>query len=111
MNFQIIHNCILIAGFSYFAFIPFDKKHLRARWAKSVFVICAIVGIAKGAVGLAWDLGWFALGSESGRQLNNSFLLTDGLLLGFIFSLILSGELTGTKQSAKQPSDTTMDSK
>jgi hypothetical protein len=105
-GFDIMHtitiiDCILIVGFGCLVFIPFDKKRVRARWAKSVFVICAILGIAKGVVGLVWDTEWFVLGNEAGRR---HFYLS-GLLLGFLFSLILSGQLKGTEVEAKKSSN------
>jgi hypothetical protein len=83
----------------FFGFVPFDKKRIRAGWAKAAFVIIAVIGIARGVVSLAWDLGWFALGSVSSSRLD-AFLyhFVDGLLLGFILSLILSGQLSGTKR-------------
>ena len=76
-----------------------DRTRNRAPWAKKVVAICAVVGITKGLVGLAWDLGWFTLGSEAARRLDSYVYLVGGLLLGFIFSLILSGQLLGSRRS------------
>jgi len=98
MNIPIVTDYVIIAGFAYLAFIPFDKKHIRARWAKSVFAICAVVGITKGVVDLAWHLKWFVFGSEGNRRLEDCLFGASGLLLGFLFSLILSGQLKGTKR-------------
>jgi len=90
--------CILIAGCVYLAFIPFDKKRVRARWAKSVFAICAVAGITIGMFGLASVMGWFM----AGRLLQSYLDMVGGLFLGFIFSLIFSGQLSGIKRETKQ---------
>ena len=108
-NTKILIDCLLIAGFCCFAYAPFEKKRIRARWAKSIFAISAIIGIAKGVFGLARDSGWLVLGSETGRRLEGWLGMVSGLLLGFIFSLILSGQLSGTKRVVKEP-DTLQDS-
>jgi len=99
MNINIVIDCIFIGGFLFYAFVPFDKKRIRARWAKAVFLVSAVIGIAKGVVGLAWDMGWFALGTEASRRLDAWLYMAGGLLLGFIFSLIFSGQLVGMKKS------------
>ena len=77
-------NCIIIAGLAYLSFF-------RARRAKLVFVICAIIGIAVGVVGLAWDFGWFVLGSEASRRLDYFISFGRGLALGSLLTHIFSG--------------------
>ncbi len=98
MNPRIVIDFIIIAGCAILGFAPFDKKRIRARWAKLAFGIIAVIGIAKGVVMLARDLSWFTLGSEAGRLLDATLYEVGGVILGFLFSLILSGELTGTKR-------------
>jgi len=99
MNTNIIINCVFIAGFALLAFAPFSRKRIRARWANSTFAICAVVGVAKGLVGLAWHSGWLVLGSEASRRVDAFLYMAGGLLLGFIFSLIFSGQLGGSKRT------------
>jgi hypothetical protein len=98
MKTSMILDSIQIIGFAILLFAPFDKKRVRARWANMVFILGSIIGIAKGTIGLAWDLGWFALGSEASGRLDRYLAMIGGLLLGFLFSLIFSGQLTGKKQ-------------
>jgi hypothetical protein len=98
MNSNIIDNCIIIACCAILGFVPFDKKRTRAGWAKLAFGIIAIIGIAKGVVRLAWDLGWFTLSGEASRRLDGGLYMVSGVILGFLFSLILSGQLTGKKR-------------
>ena len=98
MNIPVALDCIFIAGFALYCLAPFEKKRIRARWAKLVFIVCSVLGIAKGVVGLAWDLNWFSLGSDASRLLDSSRSMVSGLLLGFIFSLIFSGQLLGKKR-------------
>ena len=102
MKASIAIDCIFIAGFTYYGFVPFDKKRMRAGWAKLVFLISAFIGVAKGAIGLAWDMGWFALDVKANWLLNSLLYGDSGLLLGLILALILSGQLSGTKRVVQE---------
>jgi hypothetical protein len=48
--------------------------------------------------GLASVMGWFM----AGRLLQSYLDMVGGLFLGFIFSLIFSGQLSGIKRETKQ---------
>ncbi len=98
MTIHSICNYLIIAGSIAFGLIPLDKKRIRAPWANRVFIITAIIGVAEGSVELAWDVDWFSLSSGGSRLLEAVLQTVGGLVLGFIFSLILSGQLCGTKQ-------------
>jgi len=98
MNYSVINDCIIIAGCAILGFGAFDKKGIRAGWAKLAFGIIAVIGIADGVVKLSWDLGWLTLGSKAGRVLDDYLYMVGGVIVGFLFSLILSGQLTGTKR-------------
>ena len=98
MNFGIAIDCIIIAGCAILGFVPFDKKRIRVGWAKLAFGIISVIGVARGAIELAWDLGWFTLGNAAGRLLDYFLYMASGVILGFLFSLILSGQLSGTKR-------------
>jgi hypothetical protein len=98
MNSGIVIDCIIIAGCASLGFMPFDKKRIRVGWAKLAFGIIAVIGIVRGVIELAWDLGWFTLGGDAGRRLDDYLYMVSGVILGFLFSLILSGQLTGKKR-------------
>jgi hypothetical protein len=98
MNSGIVIDCIIIACCAILGFVPFDKKRIRAGWAKSAFGIIAVIGIAKGGVRLAWDLGWFTLGGKASHRLDSGLYMVGGVILGFLFSLIFSGQLSGKKR-------------
>ena len=98
MSVRILFDFLLIVGFAAYGLVPFTNKRIRAPWAKKVFIVSSVVGVARGAVGLAWDLGWLRLGAEEGVPLDNFLSMIGGLLLGFIFSLIFSGQLVGRRQ-------------
>jgi len=98
MDSSIIVDCIIIAGCAISGFVPFDKRRIRVRWAKLAFGIIAVIGIAVGVMRLAWDLGWFTLCSASGRLLDYFLYVGNGVILCFLFLLILSGQLSGTKR-------------
>jgi len=57
LNSGIIVDCIIIIGCAALGFVPFDKKRVRAGWAKLTYGFIAVLGIAHGAVRLAWDFG------------------------------------------------------
>jgi hypothetical protein len=92
MNSGIIVDCIIITGCATLGFVPFDKKRVRAGWAKLTYGIIAVLGIAHGAVRLAWDFGWFTLGTVGSYRLDATLYQVNGVILGFLFSLILSGQ-------------------
>lgn len=98
MNESIVIDCIIIIGCALLGFVPFDKKRCRADWAKTVFLLISVIGIVKGSVILAWDLGWFSIGSRGGQILWNYNSMTGGVLIGLLLALIVSGELTGRKR-------------
>jgi hypothetical protein len=97
MNAHIAFDIVLMIGFIYLAFIPFDKKRVRAPWAKSAFVICAVVGIIREAVGLALHLGFLGPDDRVSGVMEMFRHLASGVCLGILFSLILSGQLNGKK--------------
>jgi len=98
MNVSLILDCVQIIGFAILFFAPFDKKRIRAKWAKTVFILGSVIGIGRGVVGLSWDFGWLSLGSREMRDYD----VIGGLLLGFLFSLIFSGQLSGKKQPSNK---------
>jgi hypothetical protein len=98
MHASITNDIVQIVGFAILICAPFSKRRVRARWANMVFILGSTIGIAKGSITLAWDLGWFTVSDRSGRLLEDYLSMTGGLLLGFLFSLIFSGQLTGKKQ-------------
>jgi hypothetical protein len=107
MSTGILFDCAFIVGFALLALNALDRKRIRAPWAKLLFMICAVVGIAKGGIGLAWDLGWFTLATEASRRLDGYSYLVGGLLLGFLISLIVSGELLGHKATGQRTDEQT----
>jgi hypothetical protein len=97
MNPVIIRDCIIMVGCAMIGFFPFNKKCVRAGWAKLVFVIIAVVGVSGEVVQLAIDSAWFTLGATAGRILQDYLYMVNGVILGLVISLILSGQLAGKK--------------
>ncbi len=56
------------------------------------------MGIANGLFGLMLDTGWLAFSEDAYHRVEMERYLVDGIILGFIFSLIFSRQLTGTKR-------------
>ena len=97
MHASIIDDIVQIVGFAILVFAPFSKRRIRADWAKLVFVLGSAIGIIEGSVNLVWDLGYFSLSAKGSQLLEDYLSMTGGLLLGFLFALIFSGQLTGKK--------------
>lgn len=85
-------------GCAILLFFPFSKKRIRAGWAKWTFLICGVVGTMNGVVQMAWDLGCFVLRGTGAQLLHRYFSVADGIIIGFLLSLALSGELAGKKR-------------
>jgi len=98
MNTLIILYCIKIVGCAILAFAPLDKKHIRANWAKLIFVLIGIIGVISNVFGLMWELDCFTLDKNASYRFGMLLHLSSGLILGFLLSLIFSGQLTGKKQ-------------
>jgi hypothetical protein len=80
-----------------FACALLERKRVRQRWAKSVFVILAIVGPIIGGGQLAFDHGWISVGDEVRRGLQSTLAAGRGLMLGLVLALAVSGELLGRR--------------
>ena len=98
MNILIILDSIQIVGFAIFIFPLFDKKRIRAPWAKLVFLLASIIGIAKAFAQLAMNFGLFTVSHEANQLVSDYISMASGVLLGFIFALVFSGQLNGKKQ-------------
>ena len=99
MSMIIIIDWVFIAGSAYLAFVPFDKKRIRARWANATFVLCAVVGLSKGVVGLAHHKGWLAPNGVAANRVDDYLYLAGGVVLGLMLSLFFSGQLEGIKRT------------
>ena len=107
MNGSIIFGSIQIIGFAILAFALFDKRRVRARWANFTFGISSLIGITRGIASLARGLDWLALSRQAAAGFDVLYEMAGGLLLGFLLSLIFSGELAGKKQDIKHPPNDT----
>lgn len=99
MNNQIVIDCIFLVCVAYFGFFGFGRKRVRANWAKCIFAACGLIGITKGVVSMALDLGWIEISSNANYVVRSELDKVEGLLLGLIISLIVSGQFLGTKRA------------
>src|SRR5438094_10547483 len=104
MNSEIIGDWVLIIGFAFFACIPMRRSHIRSRWATWVFLGVGTAGMAMSAVKLAIDMHWLALSRNTSYQVHSCFQFIRGMLLGFILSLIVSGQLLGARRDRPESS-------
>ena len=94
---------MLLLASGCFALIPLDRKRIRARWAKFVLVLIGVLGVSKGMGHLTLHKGWLHLSSQGVHMVTTVLTHLGGLSLGFILSLIFSGQLLGTKASTESP--------
>ena len=90
--------CSIIAGGVLFGLAPFDRKRVRAGWAKPAFGIMAVIWIAVGVDRVAWNLGWFRLGPDAFDRVNNYDCIATGAVIGMMIALALSRQFTGAKR-------------
>jgi hypothetical protein len=92
----IIDSLVVLIFIGWVLVFPLQKSRVRARWAKAAFIIAGLLGIAMGVLNVLLDIHWFDRSYVHTVHVVLRFI--DGLLLGFIFSLILSGQFRGTKR-------------
>ena len=71
---------------------------MRARWAKLLFAGSGVLGLAYGVVHLMLDTRWLVLSKIGSYRLHNVLDTVSGLLLGFLLSLVFSGQARGMKR-------------
>jgi len=101
MDIAIFSDCCIIALGVLFGLNPFDKKRVRAGWAKWAFGITAVIGIAVGVVRLAWNLDCFQLRPEAFDRVNSYVNIAFGMVIGVVLALILSGQFFGAMRGAE----------
>ena len=99
MHSDIFAYCLVIISFAWIAILPFvQKKPVRARWAKISMCLCGVVGLVNAIISLILHVGWVVVSSHTAHQIHGYLLVLSGLFLGILLSLIISGQLKGTKQ-------------
>lgn len=97
---NVVMDCITSVASFFLILIATDRERLRAPWAKSVLVACGILGTAMGIVGLILDMRWLVLAPYPLYRVQLWYHSAGGLVLGFLLSVIFSGQLIGTKRPA-----------
>jgi hypothetical protein len=92
-----VFNWALILVSPLFACALLERRRVRQRWAKSSFVIIAVVGPAIGLCQLGLDAGWIAVGENASRGFRSTLSSGRGLMLGVVLALAMSGELRGRR--------------
>jgi hypothetical protein len=90
MNIEPIPPALALLASVVFALIPLQRARVRAAWAKAIFPMVAIVGVALSSVRLV------NLRPPAGFQQVRPLLC--GFALGLIVALILSRQLLGQKR-------------
>jgi hypothetical protein len=101
MDTNILLSCIIIVSGVLWGWMPFDKKRVRAGWAKRAMGITAVLWIAVGAVRLAGNLDCLPLGPEAFDRVNRYVCIAQGVVMGVVLALVLAGQFFGTKQGAE----------
>ena len=92
----IIDGSIVLIFIGWVFVFPLQKSRVRARWAKLAFIIAGFLGITMGALNVLLDIHWFSRSYL--HTVYDVLRFVEGLLFGFIFALILSGQFNGTKR-------------
>jgi hypothetical protein len=103
VNISIFLYLVKLAGCAILAFAPLDKRRIRAKWAKSLFVLIGVIGVISNVCGLMWERGQFTLGKSASYRFDMLLHLSSGLIIGFLLSLVFSGELAGKKLPPNTP--------
>lgn len=89
---------LIIVVCAILAFIPLDKSRTRARWAKTLFLCVAAVGIFMGICEIL--IHTHVIRSE---PLHRSMHSLRGFCIGLLVALVVSGQLKGSKKTSGQP--------
>ncbi len=101
MDTNILLTCIIIFSGVLWGWMSFDKKRVRAGWAKRAMGITAVLLIAVGAVRLAGNLDCLPLSPEAFDRVNRYVCIAEGVVMGVVLALGLAGQFIGTKQGAE----------
>ncbi|MDB6125402.1 MAG: hypothetical protein JWQ71_4395 [Pedosphaera sp.] len=99
INPPILANAVIIGCSILFALFPFDKRRIRASWAKYVFLAFSVLGFLVGVANLALRLHLVVLDQESVGPVNVVLVGMMGMAIGLAFTLVVSGQLTGAKRA------------
>jgi len=96
-------DCIGIAGFAWYALIPFlDKRRVRARWATLTILFNGLLGVVYSSAYLMLHSGWLVVGSHANHAIRTWLLVVGGIFLGVTFTLMIAGQLPGAKRSDQE---------
>ena len=89
---------VLIVGLLCVGCAPLQRKYVRARWANCLFVGIGVFGPAAHLVSLLLGMNWLVLSSRADEIVHLYLPRIDGLILGWLLALLISGQVFGTKQ-------------
>jgi hypothetical protein len=97
------YDCIGIASYAVCALMPFlDRKHVREGWAKSAFLFFGLIGMADSVVYLTLHERWLVVDTNANHVIHRLLSFAGGIIVGIVFTLMLSGQLLGTKRDDKE---------
>jgi hypothetical protein len=96
-------DCFGIASFACYALFPFlNTKRVRARWATFTILFSGLLGMSCASVYLMLHSGWLVVGSHTNHVIHTWLRVFCGILLGVAFTLIITGQLPGTKRDDQE---------
>ncbi|HET8546671.1 MAG TPA: hypothetical protein VFL57_01630 [Bryobacteraceae bacterium] len=91
----VLHVFYLLCGIYSYTVYAFDRSRQRAPWARWLFLAAGCSLVIRAACGFAIDFHvWPPVLARCLRDLKS---LVGGFIVGLLFALIVSGELTGKK--------------
>ena len=90
---QVVLDCVVIVGCTVLMFVPFSNDRVRDRWAKIVTFAIGLVGVICYSTYLMLDMHWLVLNSHSSYEVYRQLSFANGLLLGWLTALVISGQV------------------
>ena len=81
--------------------VPFDRDYERSRWARGLFALTAVLLLFISVSELLRHYRFWVLSSHLERGFAYTLAVLRGVVLGFLLSLMFSGQLIGRKVQSR----------
>lgn len=95
----VVLDWVIITGCVFLIFYAFDNRRIRARWASCILIASGLIGVAAHVLSLMLDMHWLMLSRQADYGFHVGYFTVNGIILGWLFALIFSGQLSGSKRT------------
>lgn len=103
VNTDLLADGIIILGSAILVVAPFTKRRHRAPWAKKLFFAIGVIGILSYGFDLAANIHNFGFSDALGHKLYHDQTFISGILVGWLTSLVFSGQTRGQAVTNQSP--------